>query len=449
MARTKVSARRSGTPVILGVVASVAVATIPGSASWAAIPPDALAFITAPEIALGPPTTTWLRGATIRQTGDVAGHPGNRHTVTVEIGTEGDGLSGSVTIQDDVCDASGTCEPVAAGVAQVPDGTPVPALGADGSVHLTVAIPGSAVTSTLPDGPTEFADADVDLTITPTGWQPRPALTRENAEAVNHLVTTDRNTLRLSREATGEAVTASGTAAGVRAGEVLGGSWRDTDVALGTGTALLSRPLGPIGLAPYAPAVRSGAVVDESWWVPTWVGFIAAGSPLVTSTGYRLPGNAYEVNVFGRVNLLPGESLSGTGQPRRTAARLSMFALQCEAGQSPQTCPRVPMPTVIQEAPVQYRVWQNGRVRLSTEVRLRTTEEQPQDLGSLNLRLDALPSGVGNPSRNGTLDRETGWWGIDTRVRYLEMIGSVTLGGRQVEGVWFEHLVRTWPGGTL
>jgi hypothetical protein len=56
---------------------------------------------------------------------------------------------------------------------------------------------------------------------------------------------------------------------------------------------------------------------------------------------------------------------------------------------------------------------------------------------------------VGNPSRNGTLDRETGWWGIDTRVRYLEMIGSVTLGGRQVEGVWFEHLVRTWPGGTL
>jgi hypothetical protein len=171
---------------------------------------------------------------TIRQTGEVAGHPGNRHTVTVEASTFATSpgyLQVNIRIQDDECDATGTCRPVAAGEAQVPSGAAIPPVGPDGSVHLEFDVPGSLVRSTLEGGVEDFADADLDLTITPVG---------------------------------GSSVRASGTAAAARAVDVVGGSWEDTDLANGTSATNLPPTDGTTGLAPYVPPIRGGAVVHET-----------------------------------------------------------------------------------------------------------------------------------------------------------------------------------------
>lgn len=422
------------TPAAVALAGSLALTAVSGGAAWAAIPPRDLAFILAPEIALQPPASGWKRFVTIRQTGEVAGHPGNRHTVTVEASTFATSpgyLQVNIRIQDDECDATGTCRPVAAGEAQVPSGAAIPPVGPDGSVHLEFDVPGSLVRSTLEGGVEEFADADLDLTITPVGWRPRPPLTTVNAEVVRRFANRYENRVSAERTVGGSSVRASGTAAGVRAVDVVGGSWEDTDLANGTSATNLPPTDGTTGLAPYVPPIRGGAVVHETMFSAAAeqnpAAALPAGASLVTSTGYRLPGDTYAFRMGGIVNLAAGDPAAATAaMPPKTQTELFLWVYQC----TPAPCRRVTDVRVAPAPGLDYRIWPNGRVRLKGTAVVTSTENgETIDRGTLDFVVDGVPAGPGSPARSGSLNRETREWTYGAGVGFNGLAGTVTLAG--------------------
>jgi hypothetical protein len=396
-------------------LAAVAAAGLLLTATPAAadIDPADLAWITADGgdgVEFTRERVVWDRTVTVRTSADLPGRPGNRHSATVSMFTEGvRPVPFRLTLLDEQCETpAGPCVPVWEGTAFVSRyaGT-VSEPGASGEVTASLAVPASSVITVAPAGaPVPVGDTRIDVTLTPLGWRDvgtDPDL--ENAEGLYRARDTNEDVLWVNGStAAGTGLAVEGVIADVPADTVAAASWRDSVDSRGR--------IGPgfpplrtrAQLEPFAPPVRRGRLVEPTWLVYDWAGRVPG--PLTTSTGFRLPGNVFWVSVPFSADAPAGSPLAG----RIDQEYVTIQAYDCAAPDADLgTCTGTG--TFMGVGPARWAGDRFGAMALDLDLAIRENDEYGEERGRVRGALALTPAGPGEGFRDGQISRGPGGTG--------------------------------------
>jgi hypothetical protein len=419
---------RTLTRIVLAVPALLAALVFASASASAALAPADRAWLTGAGATVSGwqlewPGHLWSRDVTIRSTGALDGQPGNRHTAAVNFvhGYSRFPVPWTITRTDEECTAAGACEVVRTEEISLPASTPD--VEADGTVHVVASTP------------------VIDVRLTPVGWtDPRATPDLAGADFVQRLHDTVSNQVYAGVVYRGSQMRVTGSIAGVRADEIVSSSWSDS----GRGTGSLGAPL-PLATTVeqqlrYAPPQRNGRVVDATTVDLSWEG--EARGTLTTSTGERLPGNAYALHGYPQLTPAPGAGLIGTQD-----VDFSLAARQCPAATTPiDECEFLEgpvAPVIGSRGPMRFVVTPLGA--LAFQVKLPVYREvadgPPVSLGTVTVTAGLAPTGSGRPEQRGDLNAGTpGGWSI-ARVLERDLTGPVRVGSLTARATG-QHIVR-------
>lgn len=414
--------------VAMLTAATTASAVVTAAPASAALPPDLAALVAAP-----PPVTAlheqynWT--VTVAADGPLAEHPGNRHQAEVEIKVrDGEILGVEVMYADENCDDAGVCRGVGLGAGGAAVRVPFSGVAADGSVHLVVDIPPGSLTGGF-GVPAPVTGGRVDLRLTMADWQDPGGKTLNTAQIVQH--TWDPNARIVSAESrtTGQQITATGSVVGIPVQRVVSGEWRAARHLYGTsdeGTP----PVTTLAEARrWLPPVSQGRLLNETSVSPGNLSQVRG--PLVTSTGYRFPGNTYRTWPTALI-VKAGAPAGGAADTRPYILGASLVARQCAAGQAWEQCTPVTTPRLDTVSRIDYDFRQPLRFRGRTVQPV--TETAPDDstraLGTMAHTVDVTGAGTGRASITLHLFQADGRWSQKTELWYAQARGTATLAGR-------------------
>jgi hypothetical protein len=420
--------KRGATAALVAVATAGLVVT--ATPAVAAIDPADLTWITAQDVENPDFVRTniiWNRAVTVRTSADLPGRLGNRHSATLSLGPEGVRPAPfKLGLLDEQCETpQGPCVPVWQGTAWVPRtaGT-VSEPGPAGEVTASLPVPASTVLTVAPEGaPVPVGDTRIDVTLTPRDWRDlgnEPDL--DTASTVWRARDLNSDLVSVTGEASGTGLDVDGVIADVPADIVTADSWYDlvsTGAEVGPGFALLRTREQ---MEPFAPPVRNGRLLEPTWIAYDWFGRVEG--PLTTSTGDRLPGNLFWVQVPFWVQDAPaGRPLAG----RIAQEYVTIQAYDCPTpGTNVESCAGVGTFTGVGPA-----VWAGdrfGAMTLAADLEIHENDEYGETRGRLTAALALTPAGPGEAFRDGYISRGfTDTWSARTGL-VRPVVGRLLLG---------------------
>jgi hypothetical protein len=408
---------------------------LPVSPAVADADPADLAWIRAEgiDIDFTPWQWIWTRSATATTTADLPGRAGNRHSATVTIQTWSLRPGGAwVTFLDEQCDTpTGPCTRVWEGSANLSFVTSDQAsVGAQGVMTAALTVPASTVTTIAPEGaPVPVGDTRIDATFTPAGWYDAGENPdRETAGSITRQASRYGDFVETQGSAQGTEMTVTGVLAGVPADTVTATQWYD--LAATSGSA--GDPIPPLttnaAMAPYAPLLRRGRLVEPTQVTLRWTGRVTG--PLRTSTGATLPGTVYRVDVSLDTPTVPaGSPLTG----RQEASGIGLVPYDCPTPDAAfETCTRrEDLPPHVYGGEARWVADRFGAVALQADLRAHDEEGTP-NRGTVRLQFAAVPTGPGYGMRHGQINQGpvgVGNWSI-RHVLERTLTGHLRVAGR-------------------
>jgi hypothetical protein len=404
--------RRRGIRAALAALAAAGLLTTATPAA-ADIDPADLAWITAEGgegVDFTRDSIIWNRDVTVRTAADLPGRLGNRHSATLSLFSEGvRPVPFRLTLLDEQCETpEGPCVPVWEGTALLfrHSGT-VTEPGAGGEVTASLPVPASAVTTVAPAGaPVPVGDTRVDVTLTPLDWRDLgtdPDL--QNATTVSRTRDRSDDVVSASGSVSGTGLAVEGVIADVPADTVAAASWSDTVYSSGSVGPGFPPLRTRAQMEPFAPPVRRGRLVEPTWIVYDWFGRVEG--PLTTSTGDRLPGNLFWIQVPFWVQDAPaGSPLAG----RIEEEYVTIQAYDCPAPDADlETCAGTGTFTGV--GPATWAGDRFGAMTLDLDLAIRENDQDGEERGRMRAALALTPAGPGEGVRDGWISRGSGGTG--------------------------------------